>query len=78
MSPHLGRVFAVRRVIGQALGPLGQVLAGAVAARMDPGLGLAVLGGVIALVCAAQLFNPMLLRVEDRAYVDALAGETAS
>lgn len=71
-----GRVFAVRRVIAQALGPLGQVLAGAVAGRMDPGVGLAVLGVVITLACVAQLFNPQLLRVEDRAYVDRLAGET--
>ncbi|HWI62205.1 MAG TPA: MFS transporter, partial [Symbiobacteriaceae bacterium] len=40
-----GRVFAVRRVMGQALGPLSTVMAGWMAGAFDPGHGLAILGG---------------------------------
>lgn len=70
-----GRVFAVRRVIAQSLGPLSQVMAGVVAAALDPGLGLAILGGVIAVVGLVQLLNPVMLRVEDKEYLDRLAGQ---
>jgi len=31
------------------------------------------LGAVLTLFCVAQLFNPYLLRVEDKAYLDGLA-----
>lgn len=68
-----GRVFAVRRVLAQGLGPLSTVLAGWMAGSFDPGLGLAVLGGVIVVVSALQLFNPQILRVEDTAYLNRLA-----
>jgi len=68
-----GRVFAVRRVMAQGLGPLGQVMAGWLAARLDPGAGLALLGGVIGVVAGAQFFNRQVLRVEDRDYVEGLA-----
>lgn len=71
---YQGRVFAVRRVIAWSLTPLGQVIAGWLAARVDPGLGLALLGGVIVLVTGAQFFNRHVMRVEDKAYVEGLAG----
>lgn len=73
---YQGRVFAVRRVMAQSLAPLGQVMAGWLAARVDPGVGLALLGAVIAVVTGAQFFNRQVMRVEDRAYVDAFAGGT--
>jgi len=69
-----GRVFAVRRVMAQGLGPLGQVLAGWLAARLYPGVGLALLGCVVVLVSGSQFLNRQVLRVEDRAYVEGLAG----
>lgn len=68
-----GRVFAIRRVVAWSLGPLGQVLAGLLVGLMAPGMGLALLGGVIVLVCLLQLFNPQMMRVEDKAYLDQLA-----
>ncbi len=74
-TPHelQGRVFAVRRLIAQVSWPLGTALAGWIGGVFDPGLVLAVLGAVLALFCLGQLFNPVLLRVEDRAYLDQLA-----
>jgi DHA3 family macrolide efflux protein-like MFS transporter len=39
----------------------------------DPGHVLAGLGLLLALFCLAQLFNPYLLRVEDKAWLDRLA-----
>ncbi|HYF94150.1 MAG TPA: MFS transporter [Symbiobacteriaceae bacterium] len=68
-----GRVFAIRRVIAQALGPLGTVLAGLLAGLMDPGYALALLGAVIIVVSAAQFFNPAIMRVEDTEYLNRLA-----
>ncbi len=68
-----GRVFAVRRVIGGSMGPLGQVLAGALAGAMSPGAGLALLGAITAVFCTIQIFNPMLMRVEDKEYLDRMA-----
>lgn len=70
-----GRVFAVRRVMAQSLAPLGQVLAGWLAGSMDPGTGLALLGGIVLLVSVGQLFNPLMMRVEDKAYLDRMAAE---
>lgn len=70
-----GRVFAIRRVMAWSLGPIGQVLAGALAGLMAPGVGLALLGGLIAVVTLAQFFNPHVMRVEDKAYMDRLAAE---
>lgn len=69
-----GRVFAVRRVIAQGLSPLSQVMAGWLAGVLDPGAGLAMLGGIIAVVSIAQLFNPQVRRVEDTAYLNQMAG----
>jgi MFS transporter, DHA3 family, macrolide efflux protein len=65
-----GRVFAVRRVIAQGSLPLGTALAGGLAGSIDPGLVLAGLGLLLALVCFIQLFNPVLMRVEDKALRD--------
>lgn len=42
---------------------------------MNPGVGLAVLGGLSALVSLGQFFNPQIQRVEDKAYLDQMAGE---
>jgi MFS family permease len=68
-----GRVFSVRRLIAQFTWPLGTVLAGWSGGRFDPGVVLAILGGVLAIFCLGQLFNPHLLRVEDKTYLDAMA-----
>jgi MFS family permease len=68
-----GRVFAVRRVIAQFTWPLSTALAGVTAGLFDPGLVMATLGGILVVFCIAQLFNPYLLRVEDKAWLDELA-----
>lgn len=70
-----GRVFSVRRVIAQFSAPLGVLLAGFTGAIFNPGWVLAALGIVIVVFAAFQLFNPYLLRVEDKAYLDSLAGD---
>jgi hypothetical protein len=70
-----GRVTAVRRVIVQSGGPLGTALAGFGGGILDAGLLMSVMGGVLVAYCAAQLFNRQLLRVEDRDYLERLAGE---
>jgi hypothetical protein len=71
-TPHelQGRVFAVRRLIAQFTGPLATALAGWVGGRFDPGMVIAVLGAVLVMFCIGQLFNPYLLRVEDKAWLD--------
>ena len=78
-TPHelQGRVFAVRRVIAQFTVPLSTVLAGLLGGLFNPGIVLAFSGSVLVLFCVAQLFNPVLLRVEDKKYLDALAAEGA-
>ena len=68
-----GRVFSVRRVIAQFTWPLSTALAGVAGGLFNPGLVVAVLGGVLVLFCVAQLFNPTLLRVEDKAWLDDMA-----
>ena len=60
-----GRVFSIRRLIAWAIRPLSTAAAGVLAGVLDPGYVLAVLGLIWALFCAAQLFNPYLLRVDD-------------
>jgi len=65
-----GRVFAVRRVIAQFTWPLSTALAGWLGGRFDPGRIIAVLGAVLVVFCIGQLFNPHLLRVEDKAWLD--------
>jgi DHA3 family macrolide efflux protein-like MFS transporter len=67
-TPHelQGRVFSVRQVIAQFTTPLGTTMAGITGGRFDPGLVIAAMGAVLAIFCAAQLFNPALLRIEDK------------
>jgi len=68
-----GRVFAVRRLIAQFSGPLAVFISGIAGGLFNPGMVLAVLGGIVVLFAIFQLFNPSLLRVEDKAYLDELA-----
>ncbi len=70
-----GRVFAVRRVIAQFTSPLGVAMAGLVGGQLDPGSFIAVLGTIMLIFSAVQLFNPYLLRVEDKAWLDAMAAQ---
>jgi MFS family permease len=70
-----GRVFSVRRLIAQFTRPIGTAVAGWLAGPFDPGYVLVVLGSLLAVFCVAQLFNPYLLRVEDKAWLDQLASD---
>ncbi len=78
-TPHelQGRVFAVRRVIAQFTWPLSTALAGWVAGLFNPGWVMGSLGVVLVLFCVAQLFNPYLLRVEDKEWLNELAARRA-
>ena len=60
-----GRVFSVRRLIAQFTSPLSTALAGLLAARYAGGSVAVLAGLLLASVAAAQLFNPVLRRVED-------------
>lgn len=73
-----GRVFAVRRLIAQCTVPLGTVLAGVFGGVFNPGIVVGALGILMALFCLAQFFNPRLIQVEDKAFLDNLAIEKAS
>ena len=68
-----GRVFAVRRLIAQFTWPLSTALAGWAGGVFNPGLVVTVLGSILVVFCVAQLFNPYLLRVEDKEWLDAMA-----
>ena len=68
-----GRVFSVRRLIAQCSAPLGTLLAGVFGGLFNPGWVMAGMGALLAAFCLAQMFNPYLLRVEDKAYLDGLA-----
>jgi MFS transporter, DHA3 family, macrolide efflux protein len=70
-----GRVFAVRRLIAQFTSPLGVAMAGLVGGQLDPGLFIAVLGTILLVFAIVQLFNPYMMRVEDKAWLDAMAAE---
>lgn len=78
-TPHelQGRVFSVRRLIAQCSGPLSTALAGLAVGTFNPGSVMAALGAVQTLFCVAQLFNPVLMRVEDKVWLDSLAVQTA-
>lgn len=73
-----GRVFAVRRVIAQFTWPLSTALAGWAGGFFNPGLVVAALGTFFTLFCVAQLFNPYLLRVEDKDYLDQRAAQAVA
>jgi MFS family permease len=68
-----GRVFSVRRVIAQFSTPIGIMIAGAAGAQLNPGWIIAAFGAVVVVFAAVQLFNPFLLKVEDKDYLDELA-----
>ncbi len=74
-TPHelQGRVFAVRRLIAQFTFPIAAVLGGWAGGVFDPGIVLGILGAILVVFCIAQLFNPYLLRVEDKAWLEELA-----
>jgi hypothetical protein len=79
-TPHelQGRVFAVRRLIAQFTFPFGTALGGWMAGVFDVGWVTAVLGAFLVVFCIAQLFNPYLLRVEDREWLEELAARAAA
>jgi hypothetical protein len=70
-----GRVFSVRRVIAQFTFPVGTLVAGLTGGVFNAGLVIAVAGGLLAIFCTLQLFNPALLRVEDKQWLDEVAGQ---
>jgi hypothetical protein len=73
-----GRVFSVRRVIAQCTFPVGTLVAGVTGGVFNPGHVIAVAGTLLAIFCTAQLFNPALLRVEDKQWLDTLAESRTS
>lgn len=70
-----GRVFAVRRLIAQFSWPLSTALAGLLGGLFDPGAVITVLGTILTVFCIAQMFNPYLVRVEDKVWLDQLAAQ---
>lgn len=70
-----GRVFAVRRVIAQFSAPVSTLLAGLAGAQFNPGIILAILGAVTVVFSVGQLFNPYLLKVENKKFLDDLAAQ---
>jgi DHA3 family macrolide efflux protein-like MFS transporter len=70
-----GRVFSVRRLIAQFSSPISTALVGVFGGLFNPGAVIAVMGGIAILFCVAQLFNPYLLRVEDKEWLDQLAAK---
>ena len=73
-----GRVFAVRRLIAQCTLPLASGIAGVFGGVFGAGAVIVGCGAFIALFCFAQLFNPALLRVEDKAWLEQLAARDQS
>jgi hypothetical protein len=81
VPPELqGRVFSVRRLIAQASWPLGTMAMGFLGSRFDPGLIVAGCGLLAAAWALLGFFNRGLMRVEDRAWVEAgaAAGQAAT
>jgi MFS family permease len=70
-----GRVFSVRRVIAQFSWPISAAIASWLGGLYNPGLIVALMGGMLVVFCIGQLFNPVLKRVEDKAYLESLAAE---
>ncbi len=73
-----GRVFAVRRVIATFSVPMGTAFAGLAGGLFNPGMVIAVLGTLVVIFCTLQFFNPYLLRVEDKEWLDEMALRAAS
>ena len=71
-----GRVFAVRRVIAQFTWPISTALAGYAGGVFDVGGYIVIMGIITTVFCIGQLFNPVLRRVEDNSYLDALAARS--
>jgi hypothetical protein len=65
-----GRVFSIRRLIAWAIMPISTAVAGSLAGLFDPGHVLSALGLILALFCMTQLFNPHILRVDDKDWLD--------
>lgn len=72
-----GRVFSVRRLIAQFSWPTSTFLMGAFASLFDPGIIIAVLGSILTVWCVIGLFNPFLMRVEDKEWIEAQALKNA-
>ncbi|AFZ65867.1 MFS transporter [Deinococcus peraridilitoris] len=78
VPPELqGRVFSVRRLIAQFTAPVATALAGIAGGIFNPGTVMVVLGVLFSLFCLAQLANPYLRRVEDKAWLEELASRQA-
>ncbi|MBM4425357.1 MAG: MFS transporter [Chloroflexi bacterium] len=72
-----GRVFSVRRLIAQFSWPLSTFVMGGLASRFDPGAIIMILGMILAAWCVIGLFNPHLMRVEDKEWIEAQALKNA-
>jgi hypothetical protein len=66
-------VFAVRRLIAQFSWPLGVAFFGWLGVSINVAWLFAGMGLVGVVFCVAQLFNPELLKIEDKAYLDKMA-----
>jgi MFS family permease len=65
--PHmLARAMSTRRFIAQSAFPLGTVIAGWLAAWIEPWIVVGVAGALLAIVCASQFAVPGFLSLEDR------------
>jgi uncharacterized membrane protein len=62
-------------VIAQFTWPLGTALAGVFGGLFNPGYVIAVLGAIFLVFCIAQLFNPYMLKVEDKAAIEEMAAQ---
>ncbi len=69
-----GRVFSVRRLIAQVTIPFGVAIGGWLAGAFNPGTVVAISGIAVTVFSFLQLFNPYLMRVEDKKWLDRLAG----
>lgn len=70
-----GRVFSVRRVIAQFSAPIATAVVGWLGGLYNPGVVIAIFGAITVVFCIGQMFNPLLLRVEDKAWLDELAAQ---
>jgi MFS family permease len=68
-TPHelQGRVFAVRRLMGQASNPISVVVCGLLVTVLGPGGIFLTFGALVTAWCTGMLFNPWLTRLDDGA-----------